>query len=73
MISKIVSLSVGSLTYWLRNSSHARSVNGLTIGQLMVGHHGQSMLGRLISPSIVMLGSGEGNDSMYDLTFKVIS
>ena len=35
MRSKILSLRVGSLICWLRNP--ARSVNGLAIGQLMVG------------------------------------
>ena len=44
MISKILSLRVGSLTCWLINSNPASSVNGLAIGQLMVGHD-QSMVG----------------------------
>ena len=59
--SKIV--RVGSLTCWLRNNKLARSVNGLAIGQLMSGHD-QSILGKLILPNIIMLGSGEGNDIM---------
>ena len=63
MRSKILCLRVGSLTCWLRNNKLARSVNGLAIGQLMSGHD-QSILGKLISPSIMMLGRGEGNDIM---------
>ena len=42
-------------TCWLRNNKLVKSVNGLAIGQLMPGHD-QSILGKLISPSIVMLG-----------------
>ena len=53
---KILSLQVGSLTCWLRNNKPERSVNGLAIGQVMVGHD-QSMLGKLISPSIMVLGN----------------
>ena len=64
MRSKILCLRVGLLTCWLRNNKLARSVNGLAIGQLMSGQlmsgHDQSILGKLISPSIMMLGSGEG-------------
>ena len=63
MKSKILCLWVGSLTCWLRNNKLARSVNGLAIRQLMSGHD-QSILGKLISPSIMMLGNGEGNGIM---------
>ena len=31
------------------------------------------MLGKLINQSIMMLGSGDGNDIMYDLAFKIMS
>ena len=63
MRSKILCLRVGLLTCWLRNNKLARSVHELAIGQLMSGHD-QFILGKLISPSIMMLGSGEGNDIM---------
>ena len=63
MRSKIACLQLGSLTCWLRNNKLSRSVNGLAIEQLMSGHD-QSILGKSISPSIMMLGNGEGNDIM---------
>ena len=63
MRSKIAVLRLGSLTCWLRNNKLARSVNGLAIDQLMSGHD-QSILGKLLSPRIMMLGNGEGNDIM---------
>ena len=61
---KILRLHVSSLTCWLRNTKPTRSVNGLAIGQLMVVH-AQSMLGKLITPNIMMLG----NAIMYDFAF----
>ena len=54
-------LQVGSLTCWARKSKPARSTNGPAIGQLVV-EHDQPMLGKLKSPSIMMLGKGEGKD-----------
>ena len=62
-MSAVITELISSLTCWLRNNKLARSVNRLAIGQLMSGHD-QSILGKLISPSIMMLGSGEGNDIM---------
>ena len=56
MRSKISCLWVGSLTCWLRNNEHARSVNGLAIGQPM-SEHDQSILGKLIPPSIMMMAN----------------
>ena len=35
--------------------------------------HDQSMLGKLKSPSIMMLGKGEGKDIIYDLVFRIMS
>ena len=61
MRSKILSLRVGSLTCWLKKSKPARSINGPAIWQLVV-EHDQSMLGKLKSPSIMMLAKREGKD-----------
>ena len=52
---------VCSLTCWLRNIKSVRSVSGLAIGQLMVGH-AHSMLDKFKSPNMIMLGNGEDND-----------
>ena len=38
----------------------------------MVGHD-QSMVGKLKSPSIMMLGKGEGKDIIYYLVFRIMS
>ena len=72
MISKMLSLRVGSLTYWLRKSKPARSINGPAIGQLVV-EHDQSMLGKLKLPSIMILGKGEDKDIIEDLVFRIMS
>ena len=56
----ILSLRVDSLTCWARKSKPARSINGPAIGQFVV-EHDQYILGKLKSPSIMMLGKGEGN------------
>ena len=67
--SKILSLRVGSLTCWVRKSKPASSINGPAIGGQLVVEHDQSMLGKLKSPSIMMLGK-EMAKTLYKIWFS---
>ena len=55
-------------TCWTRKSKPAKSINGPAMGQLVV-EHDQSMLGKLKSPSIIMLGKREGKAIIDYISF----